>query len=161
MKTTALLLTLALFCADASAEICIVREGGNGDPALSKGGCPLGINPSDRTYSKNSEECPQPKSYCSGINDPIGAVLECRGIGGGVLWCGSTVTSVDNALTYNWTFTHNVGNQVVVNSGVGGATMEAYCQQNTAYEVRLVVTDIFGRTETVTVNEMCMVGSEN
>lgn len=152
MKKALLSLVAASFCIQAHAEeICDVRD----TAALT---CP-NVTAPEASYAKSSVSCPDPKSVCAKRTTPIDASLLCRGIGGGVLWCSALPTSSSNALTYQWTFIRN-GYQTVF-TGFGGATMEVSCEQNTAFDVQLVVRDIFNQVETVSVSELCLIGSEN
>lgn len=152
MKKVLLSLIAACFCLQAQAdETCEVRDSA---PKF----CP-NVTAPEFSYDKSSVTCPEPKSTCARQTTPINASLECRGIGGGVLWCSALPTSSSNALTYQWTFIRN-GYQTAF-TGFGGATMEITCEQNTAFDVQLVVRDIFNQVETVSVSELCLVGSEN
>lgn len=163
MNLKALFLCSILFCTYAQAdEYCEMRDGGlspssvisDGKQATSSGQCPVG------TYSKNTADCPQPKSYCSSAKNPINSYLQCRGIGGGSLICEANPTSIDGALVYHWTV-HKSPSYQLIHDAYGGANLEVFCAEDTLYNVQLTISDIFGQSETVNVSEVCLVGSEN
>lgn len=153
MKRKLVFVVSMLCCTYAfSDERCQVRDAGTGDHCS-------GVATAT-SYPKNLPECPQPQSLCATANKPLNASVSCRAIGAGELVCDAYPTSPSyGVLTYNWNITKYSGQSVY--SGYGASTIQVSCSENSNHNVQMTVRDMFGRTETIYVSEMCLVGNVN